>query len=63
VRRRRWLWAVPALILAAALWYNFAGSRTPPGQPPLAAMDLAALKVEFNRAADQTRIIVLLSPT
>lgn len=61
--KRRWLWAIPALILAAALWYNFAGSNTPQGQPPLAAMDLAAFKSEFNRASDQTRIIVLLSPT
>ena len=63
MNRRRWLWAVPALIVAVALWYNFAGSRTPAGQPPLAAMDLAALKADFNRAADQTRVIVLLSPT
>ena len=61
--RRRWWLLIPALIVGAALWYNFAGSTAPAGQPPLARMDLAALKTEFNRAANQTRIIVLLSPT
>ena len=60
---RRWWLAVPAVIVAAALYYFLAGSQTPAGQPPLAAMNLAALKADFNRAADQTRIIVLLSPT
>ena len=63
MNRRRWLWGIPALVLAGALWYNFAGSTTPPGQPPLAAMDVDAFKAEFNRASGQTRIIVLLSPT
>lgn len=54
---------VVALIAGAALWYNFSGSIAPAGQPPLARMDLAALKTDFNRASNQTRIIVLLSPT
>jgi hypothetical protein len=39
---------------------------TPAGQPTLATLDaasLATLKVEFNRAAGETRVIVLLSPT
>ena len=52
-----------ALIAAAVLWYNFAPSTAPAGQPPLASMDLASLKGAFNRAVDQTRILVLLSPT
>jgi hypothetical protein len=63
VTKRRVLLVTLALIAGAALWYNLAGSTVPPGQPPLAAMDLAALKADFNRAADQTRILVLLSPT
>ena len=60
--RKLWL-VVLALIAGVALWYNFTGSVAPAGQPPLARMDLAKLKGDFNRAADQTRIIVLLSPT
>jgi hypothetical protein len=60
--RRIWL-LLPALVLAAALWYGLASSRTPQGQPPLAAMDLSALRTEFNRDAGVTRVILLLSPT
>ena len=47
-------------------WVRFATHDTPPGQPPLATLDagsLATLKTEFNRAAGDTRMIVLLSPT
>jgi hypothetical protein len=43
--RRIWL-LLPALVLVAALWYGFASSRTPQGQPPLAAMDLSALRAD-----------------
>ena len=53
----------PALVLMTALWYGFASSRTPQGQPPLAPMDLSALRAEFNRDAGVTRVILLLSPT
>jgi len=60
--RRIWL-LPPALVLAAALWYGLAASRTPHRQPPLAAMDLDAFRGEFNRDAGVTRVILLLSPT
>jgi hypothetical protein len=54
------------LIAAALAWYRFAPGEAPPGQPPLATVDAAALeglRAEFNRNANETKLIVLLSPT
>ena len=54
------------LFAAAALWWRFGTRYVPEGQPPLATVDassLAALKDDFNRAAGETRVILLLSPT
>jgi hypothetical protein len=50
-------------VAAAAIWYGAFSHQVPPGQPPMAAMDLAALRADFNRAADRPRLILLLSPT
>ncbi len=61
--RRAFLFLVPAAVLSAAIWYGIFNHGTPSGQPALAPMDLAALRADFNRAADRTRLIVLLSPT
>jgi hypothetical protein len=50
----------------ALLWYVFGERRVPEGQPPLAALGpatLDTLRADFNREADATRVIVLLSPT
>jgi hypothetical protein len=49
--------------LAGYLWLQFGTREVPHGQPPLATMDLAELKAEFNRGAAQARVVVLLSPT
>ena len=57
--------AIAAALIAAA-WYQFGGHRTAPGQPPLAELNAASLdqfRAEFNAAADQPRMILLLSPT
>jgi hypothetical protein len=61
--KRLLLFLLPAAVLAAALWYGALGHRVPAGQPALAAMDLSALRADFNRARDRSRLIVLLSPT
>jgi hypothetical protein len=61
--KRTALWALPSAVLVAAFWYGGFSHQVPAGQPPLAAMDLAALRADFNRAADGARLIVLLSPT
>ena len=62
-RNRGALLLIPAIVLAFAIGYGLMAHKTPVGQPPLAAMNLAALKAEFNRASDRVRVIVLLSPT
>jgi hypothetical protein len=54
------------LIAAAVAWSRFAPGEAPPGQPPLVTIDATALeglRAEFNRNANETRLIVLLSPT
>jgi hypothetical protein len=54
------------LLAAAVAWYRFAPGEAPAGQPPLVTIDaetLAGLKADFNRHGDETRLIVLLSPT
>ena len=54
------------LLAAVAAWYRFAPGDVPAGQPALVSIDagtLEGLKAEFNRNADATRLIVLLSPT
>ena len=58
-----------AAVLVAVLGtgaYFLAGHRVPAGQPPLATLDsasMAALRTEFNAAAGQVRVILLLAPT
>ena len=54
---------IAAVAAAAVAWYGVLSHRVPAGQPPMAAMDLANLRVDFNRAADRPRLILLLSPT
>jgi hypothetical protein len=54
------------LMLAAAAWYRLAPGEAPVDQPPLVTLDAAALeslKADFNRHSNETRVIVLLSPT
>lgn len=65
-RRAAILVGVPAILLAAASWYEFAGHQAPAGQPPLAelnAASLATFEAAFNRQAGEIRIVLLLSPT
>ena len=57
---------VVAVLAAAMLWYIYGERRVPEGQPPLATLNassLESLRADFNRDADRTRIILLLSPT
>jgi hypothetical protein len=55
-----------ALLLAAALFYFYAGHETPAGQAPLASVTpetLGGIASAFNQATSDTRLLVLLSPT
>ena len=61
--KRTLLLLVPAALAVTAVWYGFLSHKVPSGQPPLAVMDLASLRTDFNRAADRPRLILLLSPT
>lgn len=54
------------LIAAAVAWYRLAPGAAPASQLPLVTIDAAALeslRADFNRYANETRLIVLLSPT
>ena len=65
-RRKITLVVVIVALLLAAAWYQFGGHRTAPGQPPLAELNVGSLeqlRADFNAAADQPRMILLLSPT
>lgn len=55
-----------AAVIAAAPWLVLGERRKPVGQPALARIDFGGvelLKHAFNAAANQPRILVLLSPT
>ena len=57
--------ALAALAVVGA-YYKFSTRQTPPGQPPLVYLDnhnLEELRAAFNAAADQTRVVAMLSPT
>jgi hypothetical protein len=64
--RRNLVIVFALVLLAGLLWFYVSGHRAPAGQPALKVVDdtsVRELKAEFNRAADRTRIILLLSPT
>jgi hypothetical protein len=65
-RSRRILTLLLFAVLAGAAYWYLGTHHTPNGQRALATLDAASmrsLRDDFNRAAGQTRIIVLLSPT
>ena len=66
MRLRRIALALLLVVLAGFGWWRFGTRYTPSGQQPLITIDpaaLAAMREDFNRAADGERVIVLLSPT
>jgi hypothetical protein len=66
VRRSAAVAGLVVSIAVALAWYRLAPGQAPAGQPALITIDAAALeglKAEFNRHANETRLVVLLSPT
>lgn len=65
--KRLWIIGLVVVLLAAAAYFwSATPGHTPAGQPPLAEISrgtLETIKLEFNRASNAHRIIVLLSPT
>jgi anti-sigma-K factor RskA len=65
-RRLRIAAVVGFAAVVAVVVYLLVAHRAPAGQPPLAMLDagsMAALRTDFNAAAGEVRVIVLLSPT
>lgn len=67
VNRRKWIGIALVAVVLAAIGYRYFGTHNAPaGQPALAHLDaglVETLRADFNRRADEVRIIVLLSPT
>ena len=58
--------AIPVALLAAVVLYLYGGGETPARQPPLknlSAQGVGEIKIEFNAAKDDVRVLLLLSPT
>jgi hypothetical protein len=58
--------AVLGVILVGLLVYFYGGSEVPFGQPLLenvTAQNVGEIKTQFNLAKDDSRILLLLSPT
>ena len=65
-RRKLLLILVLVAIVGVFAYVRYGTHDAPSGQRPLAYLDsgsLAMLKADFNRAENETRIIVLLAPT
>lgn len=65
-RRRALLIVAAAALLGTVAWFGVLSHATPAGQAPLVYLDaesLSGLKDDFNRAAGDVRLIVLLAPT
>ncbi|MBU6402511.1 MAG: hypothetical protein KGS61_19495 [Verrucomicrobia bacterium] len=66
---RRWFWPLLAAVVMAGVAYQFSSAgpgTTPAGQPALLSLgpdNLQVFKERFNAESDQTRVLVLLSPT
>ncbi len=66
MKRRRAGWLIFAIALLAIGFYLWGSSSTPPGQPPLVALNKANVvqfQQSFNAAISETRVVLLLSPT
>jgi hypothetical protein len=66
MRRKHILVGIFAIAVAGALFYFYAGSQTPTGQPPLQRLttqNVAAVKSAFNASKNDVRVLLLLSPT
>jgi len=62
--KSKWLWGLVGLVVLALAWYFLWSAITPKGQPPLTRLTNDNLFVsQFNGAAPNVRMVLLLSPT
>lgn len=66
MKKRTLITIVLAALLLFAGFYLWGPSKTPAGQPPLSVLspsNFSDFQIAFDSAADQPRIVLLLSPT
>jgi hypothetical protein len=62
--KNKWFWGLLGLPILTVAWYFLWSPITPKGQPPLTRLTNDSLFVsQFNRAASNVRMVLLLSPT
>jgi len=65
-RSRKIIGVCLAAIIAGVVFYLYAGSAAPSGQPPLGRLspsNFGELRSAFNQAKDTVRVVAMLSPT
>lgn len=64
VQTKQLAWLLGTAIALGIAWYFLWSAVTPDGQPPLTRLtNEQAFVTEFNRAASDARMVLLLSPT
>jgi len=66
VKKKHIAWLVGVCVALSLGWHFLWSARTPKGQPPLSYLqptDSGQFKREFDRAAANSRMVLLLSPT
>ena len=65
--RRRLMWVlggiVVAIVLAIGILRLQPPGTAPPGQPPVEKLDVERFRGSFNAASNETRVLIMLSPT
>ena len=62
--KNKWLWGLFGLAVLTVAWNLLWSAITPKGQPPLTRLTNDTLFVsQFNHAASNVRMVLLLSPT
>jgi len=60
------LWSSAAFVVGATAWYLYGGGATPKGQPTLVRLNpgnFSEFLQDFNAAAEEVRVVAMLSPT
>ena len=65
--KRKFAFGLIAIAIAGLVaWYLWSSGQTPPGQPPLTSLtrqNFNQFTRDFNSAAGEERLVLLLSPT